>query len=202
VLRRGIDPAEVVLDEGGGLGISPSKGRIDGSKPSGGFAKLRGSLDLGEGVRELTLKQRKNPWSSHIGESGLVSVRIACTSNPRSAIPDLIGTVDSWRDRWHESGVSGIRQSGTLAAKDLESWVPRSAKSRSGRGRVGPRRRSGVQVACSRDIGVSALGKLRGQGPRSEWGQPEVDFDRRAFGNCSPGDSTANLAIPRGPISR
>jgi hypothetical protein len=60
----------------------------------------------------LTLRQRKNSWSSHIGESGLVSVRIACTSNREVRFPDLIGTVNSWRDRWHESRVSGIRHSG------------------------------------------------------------------------------------------
>jgi hypothetical protein len=35
--------------------------------------------------------------------------------------PDLIGAVNPWRDRWHESGASGIRHSGFPAAKDLES---------------------------------------------------------------------------------
>jgi hypothetical protein len=138
-------------------------------KSSCRFAKFRGSLDLRESAGYLTLRQGKYSWSSRIGKSGSASVRIACTSDPRSAIPRF-----DWNRRFPEGQVARIRSIGDSAvgdsaAKDLESWIPRSAKSRSGRGRVGPRRHSGVQVACKRDIGGSALGKLKGQGSRSEW---------------------------------
>jgi hypothetical protein len=51
------------------------------------FREVLWSSDPGEGAGQLALRQQKNPWPSHIGKSGLASARIACTSNPRSAIP-------------------------------------------------------------------------------------------------------------------
>jgi hypothetical protein len=66
--------------------------------------------DPGEGAGQLALRQQKNPWPSHIGKSGLVSARIACTSNPRSAIPRFD------RDRkFLEGQVARIRSIGDSA---------------------------------------------------------------------------------------
>jgi hypothetical protein len=79
LFHRGIDPVEVAQDEGGGVEISPSKRRIDGSKSSGGLAKFRGSLDLGGGARRLNLRRGENPLLPlHIGESELTGARIVC----------------------------------------------------------------------------------------------------------------------------
>jgi hypothetical protein len=123
------------------------------------LAKSRGLLDLGEGTRRLTLRRGRTIRHCISANQDWWMQESHARRDREVRSPDLIGAVVFWRDRWHESGASGFRHSGFPAAGTLESRT-RDPRNPDVTWQCGTAYVSGIQVALSREIGISVLGVL------------------------------------------
>jgi hypothetical protein len=100
----------------------------------------------GDRCRSVGLSTGSRHVASGFRRSGNGEVRVYVLRNPETRFPELTGTVDRWRDRWHQIPGIGVRHFGSFDTKRNCPTDSRSAKSRKGRGKVGPQDR--VRARC------------------------------------------------------
>jgi hypothetical protein len=84
-----------------------------------------------------------NPEFRGFGVRGFVIQEIYAPGSPESRFPEVTGTVDPRRDAWQQIPDIGVRHFGVFDTKETCITDSRSAKSRRGRGKVGPQDRVG-----------------------------------------------------------
>jgi hypothetical protein len=135
------------------VGRSLHRGRESTIESSCRFAKSRGSLDLGKGARHLVLRRGEILFHHSSANRGWWVREAHARRNREVGFPDLIGTVNSWRDRWHKSENIGVSTFGVSNSRRLGVADPRTANSRSDVAVWDPEV-SGRHVEAYRRIGV------------------------------------------------
>jgi hypothetical protein len=91
----------------------------------GRLTRSRGSSDLEEGARRLTLRCREDHFHRTSANRGWRVQESPARQNREVRSPDLIWAVDRWRDRWHKSENIGVSAFGGFQRQGL--WYRGSA---------------------------------------------------------------------------